>query len=129
MWNLEAALFQVEFVCNSMVNRYTSRAPFEIFYTCSLHHICDMAIIPLVAGERSKTTDNVAAKVFQIHVEVRAQLETANAKYKAGVDKHRHNKVFQEGDLVIFHLWRSRFPSIHAIGEAEAWFISCSTED
>ena len=96
--------FQVEFVCNSMVNQSTSMTPFEIFYTCSLHHICDLAIIPLVAGESSKTTNNIAAKVLQIHAEVRAHLETANAKYKAGVDKYRHNKVFREGDLVIVHL-------------------------
>lgn len=56
-------------------------------------------------------------------------LETANAKYKAGVDKYRHNKVFREGDLVIVHLCQSRFPSIHAIGEAEVWSVSCCTED
>lgn len=60
--------FQVEFVCNSMVNQSTSRTPFEIFYTCSLCHICDMAIIPLVAGERRKIADNMAEKVLQIHV-------------------------------------------------------------
>lgn len=77
-----------------MVNRSTSRTPFEIFYTCSLHHICNLAIIPLVTRERSKTADNVAVKVLQIHAEVRAHLETTNAKYKAGVDKHRHKKVF-----------------------------------
>lgn len=42
----------------------------------------------------SKITDNVVEKALLIHAEVRAHLEVANTKYKAGVDKYQRKKVF-----------------------------------
>lgn len=34
----------------------------------------------------------------------------SNAKYKEARDKHRHEKVFEVGDLVMVHLRKGRFP-------------------
>ncbi|KAK3010261.1 hypothetical protein RJ639_011959 [Escallonia herrerae] len=42
--------------------------------------------------------------------EVRQNLEESNAKYKVDRDKHRREKVFAEGDLVMVHLRKERFP-------------------
>lgn len=68
-------------------------------------------------GSRSKRADNVAEMTLQIHAKVRAHLEAINTKYKVEASKQRRKKVFQEGDLVMTHLRRSHFPSIHAILE------------
>lgn len=45
---------------------------------------------------------------------MRAHLKAINPKYKTNADEHECKKVFQEGDLVMVHLWCSRFPSIRA---------------
>lgn len=91
-----------------MVNRSTGKTPFEIVYTCFLCCVYDLAIIPIIVGG-NKTTYNMAKKASQIHVEVRAHLEAANAKYKADANQHRRKKMFQESDLVMEHLWHSHF--------------------
>ena len=39
-------------------------------------------------AEGSKAVDNMVEKALQIHAEVRAYLETTNAKYKVDVDKY-----------------------------------------
>ena len=43
--------------------------------------------------------------------EVTANLKDANAKYKSDADQHRRLKWFFEGDLVMVHLQKSRFPA------------------
>lgn len=63
--------------------------------------------------------DNVAEKALQIHDEVWAHLEVANAKYKAEKDKHRHMHMFQEGDLMMVCLWRRLFRGI--LAKLEKW--------
>lgn len=68
-------------------------------------------------GSRSKRADNVAEMALQIHAKVRAHLEAINTKYEVEASKQRRKKVFQEGDLVMMHLRRSHFPSIHEILE------------
>lgn len=83
-----------------MVNRSTGKTPFEIVYTCFLCCVYDLAIIPIIVGG-NKTTYNMAKKASQIHVEVRAHLEAANAKYKAYANQHRRKKMFQVSDLVM----------------------------
>ena len=93
--NWEVTLPQVEFTCNNKLNQSTSKAPFEILYTCP--HAMSVTSIPLAerAGE-SKTTNNVAESALRIHAKVWIHLETAYAKYKAEVDKHHHKKLFVE---------------------------------
>ena len=94
------------------MNQSTGKTPFKIIYTCSWQQVYDLAIIPAVI-RGSKAVDNMAEKALKILAKVWSHLKAANAKYRAEVDKHRHNKVFQEGDLVMMHLWRNCFPGIH----------------
>ncbi|GKD67736.1 reverse transcriptase, partial [Tanacetum coccineum] len=54
--------------------------------------------------------ENFAAKIEAIQVDVRLKLEASNAKYKEDIDKHRMTKIFAEGDLVMVHLRKKRFP-------------------
>ncbi|KAL5713670.1 hypothetical protein ACHQM5_015724 [Ranunculus cassubicifolius] len=49
-------------------------------------------------------------KASQLHHEVKAKIAASNAKYKDDADKHRRLKTFQEGDLVMIHLRKERFP-------------------
>jgi hypothetical protein len=39
------------------------------------------------------------------------EFRQANDKYKAAADKKRRVKTFQEGDLVMEHLRKNRFPT------------------
>lgn len=41
---------------------------------------------------------------------MKKNLEEANARYKLAADKHKREKIFQEGDLVMVHLLKNRFP-------------------
>lgn len=93
-WNWKVALPQVKFLYNSKVNQFIGKIPFEIVYSYFLCHVCDLAVMPLVTGGKSKAADNEVEKALQIHVEVQAQLELASTKYKADADKHRRKKVF-----------------------------------
>lgn len=72
-------------------------------------------------ASRSKGANNVAEMALQIHAKVRAHLEAINTKYKVEASKHRQKKVFQEDDLVMMHLRRSHFPSIHALLEKQMY--------
>ncbi|KAH7550022.1 hypothetical protein JRO89_XS13G0121100 [Xanthoceras sorbifolium] len=53
----------------------------------------------------NKAEENLAKKVQQVHSEVRANLEVANAQYKEAIDQHRRKKEFKEGDLVMAYLY------------------------
>ncbi|GMP47620.1 hypothetical protein CsSME_00015605 [Camellia sinensis var. sinensis] len=45
-----------------------------------------------------------------IHVQVRAQIEKSNAKYKLVVDVHKWKVLFEVGDLVWVVLSKERYP-------------------
>ena len=53
----------------------------------------------------------MADKVQQVHSEAHANLEAANANYKAATDQHRR-KEFMEGDMVMAYLHKNWFPGI-----------------
>ncbi|GJT19250.1 serine/threonine-protein kinase TIO-like protein [Tanacetum coccineum] len=80
-WDL--CLAPAEFAYNNMVNRST-----------------DYNIV----------AENFAAKIEANQVDVRLKLEASNAKYKEDIDKRRRTKIFAEGDLVMVHLRKKRFP-------------------
>ena len=52
----------------------------------------------------------MVAKASKIHNKVRTKLAESNAKYKEDTDKHRHFKEFKEGEFVMTHLRKKRFP-------------------
>ncbi|GJT45496.1 hypothetical protein Tco_0954211 [Tanacetum coccineum] len=58
----------------------------------------------------SIATENFAEKIEAIQADVRLKLEASNAKYKEDRDKHHRTKIYTEGDLVLVHLQKERFP-------------------
>ncbi|KAK3006607.1 hypothetical protein RJ639_016502 [Escallonia herrerae] len=97
------------------------KAPFVIqdgylFYN---HRLCipqtslrERLILPKLPGH-SITAEHLAETIETIQAEVRQNLEESNAKYKVDRDKHRREKVFAEGDLVMVHLRKERFPGTY----------------
>ena len=104
-WDL--ALSQAEFAFNSMVNMSTKRAPFAIVYTKPPNHTTDLLKLP---SHSSKSVEALADKITTTLEDVKLKLTEANAKYKIHADEHRREKVFHEGELVMIHLNKSRFP-------------------
>ena len=91
------------------MNSSTGKTPFEIVYSKVPNHVLDLVVLAKVQGFSLKA-DNMLAKAFQNHNEVRTKLIESNAKYKEDANKHRHFKEFKEGELVMIHLWKERFP-------------------
>ena len=106
MW--DAALAQVEFAFNSMVNRSTCHSPFAIVYTKAPNSTVDLINLPKSAN---KSAEQLTEHVQQLHQEVRQKLEDSNARYKAAANKHMREKIFKEGALVMVHLSNQRFPT------------------
>ena len=104
-WDL--MLPQVEFAFNSMVNRSFEKAHFTIVYTKTPSHTTNLLQLPT---SRSKAATSLVERITKTIEDVRAKLLESNAHYKAAADVHRRLKVFNEGDLVMVHLRRQRFP-------------------
>jgi hypothetical protein len=66
--------------------------------------------LPKLSG-LNVAAEYMADRVQQIHEEVRLNLEQANDKYKDAADSKRRAKIFREGDLVMAHLRKNRFPA------------------
>jgi hypothetical protein len=60
--------------------------------------------------ESHEKANEMMDKVSQLHHEIKTKIEASNAKYKEDADKHRRLKTFAEGDLVMIHLRKERFP-------------------
>ncbi|CAL2266041.1 unnamed protein product [Prunus armeniaca] len=103
------ALPQVEFAYNSAVHSATGKSPFSIVYTAILNHVVDLVKLPR-GQQTSVAAKNLAEEVVAVRDEVKQKLEQTNAKYKAAADRHRHVKVFQEGDYVMIFMRKERFP-------------------
>lgn len=104
-WDL--ALPQAEFAFNSMMNQSTRCAPLAIVYTKPLNHTTDLLKLP---SPTNKSVEVFVDRITSALSNAQLKLIEANAKYKARVDEHCREKVFQEGELVIVHLKKSRFP-------------------
>lgn len=62
-------------------------------------------------GEQvSDEAEAFAEHIHEVQESVKAKLQNSNAQYKTTVDAHRRVKVFTEGDLVMVHLQKERFP-------------------
>ena len=105
-WDL--ALAQAEFAFNHMINRSTGKAPFAMLYTKLPNHTSDLIHIPLVPNSAA---DNMANRIVDTLQQVKTNLEAANARYKTLADLKKRPKVFNEGDLVMVHLRKVRFPA------------------
>jgi hypothetical protein len=106
-WDIN--LPQVEFAFNCMSNRSTGKSPFEVVYTKPPNHALDLVPLPKLP-RLNVAAEHMADRVQQIHEEVHLNLEQANDKYKGAAEKRRA-KIFHEGDLVMAHLRKNRFPA------------------
>lgn len=105
----DAALPQIEFAFNNVPNCLTRKTPFEVVYTSPLKHTLDLIRLPSTTDVDGNAEES-AERIQRIHNEVKKNLEDANSRYKVAADKHRHEKLFEEGDLVMVHLRKHRFP-------------------
>lgn len=80
-------------------------------YTLNLPLTVDLAKLPSSA-DLSNEVEEMAEKIIRLHQEVQANIEQPNASHKKAADKHRRLQTFQEGDLVMIHLRKSRFPMV-----------------
>ena len=92
-WDL--TLPQAEFAFNSMLNRSTGKAPFELVYTKVPNQTTDLLKLPTSVN---KAADNLAEKLASTLGDVRLKLAEANARYKANADLHRRKKLFERGN-------------------------------
>ena len=72
-------------------------------------HTLDLVSLPELSRV-SQVAENMVDRIQAMQEEVRQKLEVANAKYKEAVDKKRHEKIFNVGDLVLVYLRNERFP-------------------
>lgn len=107
-WDVD--LPQVEFAFNNMCNRSTSKTLFKIVYTKPPKHALDLVPLPKLLG-LSVAARNMAKRIQNVQTKVGQSLEQANSKYKVAANKHGRVKIFQEGDLVMVHLCKNRFPT------------------
>lgn len=105
----DAALPRIEFALNSVPNRSTKKTPFEIVYTRAPKHTMDLIRLP-PSTDVNYNAEEFAERIQHIHNEVKKNLKEANSRYKFATDKHRREKIFNEGDLVMVHLRKNRFP-------------------
>ena len=96
----DTALPQIEFSFNTMVNRSTSKEPFDTVYTKMPNQTIEY---------KSNSAATLAEQISTLHSEVHQKLEASNSKYKATSDCHYRFQTFQEGDLVMVFLHRERF--------------------
>ncbi|VFQ89704.1 unnamed protein product [Cuscuta campestris] len=106
-WDL--ALSQAEFAYNRSINRTTGLSPFQIVLGQNPSGVLDLAPIPRV-GRSHPRAEEMTENLRSIHDQVRRKIEESNNKYKARVDKHRRQVLFDVGDFVWAVLTKDRFP-------------------
>ncbi|KAG8380474.1 hypothetical protein BUALT_Bualt06G0019100 [Buddleja alternifolia] len=107
-WDL--VLAPAEFAFNNMVNRTTGKTPFQVVYQRPLQHTLDLIPLPKLPGY-CVAAEHMAARIGEVQAEVTRNIEASNAKYKQAIDKKRRSRAFMEGDLVMVHLRKERFPA------------------
>lgn len=65
----------------------------------------DLVKLPFFKG---KIAEEFAAQVVQTRLKATQHLQAANEPYKIATDAHCYQKTFNEGDLVMVHLWKEK---------------------
>lgn len=91
------------------MNRSFVKSPFEIVYCQVPTHTLDLVPLPKLPG-MNVVAHHLVDNFVDVHSNVKKKLEEANTKYKADANKHRRLKGFHEGDQVMDHLRKERFP-------------------
>lgn len=91
-----------------MVNCSIGKSPFTIVYSKPFDQPTNL--VKLSSGP-IELVKSIAERVTSTLAKVKQKLCESNAHYQAIVDKHRRLQVFQEGELVMVHLRKSKFPT------------------
>ncbi|KAL5779238.1 hypothetical protein ACOSQ2_009975 [Xanthoceras sorbifolium] len=105
----DSVLPQAEFAYNNSVNRSIKKTPFEAAYGLKPQTVFDLVSLP----QDTKVSDEgeaFAEHIRAIHEEVQAAIKASNESYAAAANQHRKVQEFKEGDMVLVHLKRERFP-------------------
>nr|GLL37165.1 homeobox protein cut-like [Ipomoea trifida] len=111
------ALAQAEFAYNSSVHSAIGRSPFSVVYRKQPMHAVDLLRLPQNENESlkldfgSSKAKNFVKQVTEIQEEVKARLNSNNAKNKAQADKRRRRQVFAVGDEVMVFIRKERVPA------------------
>lgn len=81
----DAALPQVEFAYNSMMNRSIGKSPFSTVYTKSPNQCIDLIN---VLKPKCKKVEKFEDLARQTHVDVKKHQPQSNENYKRNADKH-----------------------------------------
>ena len=106
-WDLVSP--QVEFSYNSLVNRSTSKSPFQVDYGRNSMGVLDL--VQLLLGDRIGNDGEVFVEhIQQLQQQARKKLQDSNEQKKIIKYSHRPHQVFNEGYLVMGYLRKERFP-------------------
>nr|GLL31143.1 uncharacterized protein LOC109163967 [Ipomoea trifida] len=111
------ALAQAEFAYNSSVHSAIGRSPFSVVYRKQPMHAVDLLRLPQNENESlkldfgSSKAKNFVKQVTEIQEEVKARLNSNNAKNKAQADKRCCRQVFAVGDEVMVFIRKERVPA------------------
>ena len=94
---------------NKMMNRTTSKCPFEIVYTKAPRLTFDLTSLPKEV-EIQEEAEQLAERIQKLHTEVIDHITKTTDSYKEEKNKKRREVHFQVGDLVMAHLKKKRFP-------------------
>ncbi|GKD66154.1 RNA-directed DNA polymerase [Tanacetum coccineum] len=109
-WDL--ILLQAEFAYNRLVNRTTSKSPFEVVYGQNPISPLDLVPVPEV-GQFSEEGAAQSEQIKELHRSVQEQIIRHNKQYKEHADKRRKQVLYREGDLVWIHLRKEHFLKGH----------------
>ena len=103
----DQSLAQAEFAFNCMPNRSTGLAPFIVAYGHLPKNVMDISSIPT----ENRKVEDILENSKTIHKQVVEALTRSNDLYKTRADKSRRAISFTEGELVMVHLKKERFPA------------------
>lgn len=102
-----------------MVNRSIGKSPFTIMYSKPPDEPTDMLKL---SSSPTRPSESFVEYVTSTLANVKQKLCEFNAHYQATVDEHRGSQVFQEEELVMVHLRKSKFPTSEYHKLQPKWF-------
>jgi hypothetical protein len=100
---------QVEFAYHDSPNRRNGKSPFQILYGMQPRGVSDLR--DLEHSEiKSAGEEDFSTEIQRLHIQIRVKLQSSNQEYKRKGDQHRREIQFEEGDRVMAHLTKERFP-------------------
>ena len=70
----------------------------------------DLVSLPDFEGKKNADANDFVESMHELQEQVKKKLQTDNDNYKQRADQHRRRKVFREGEMVMAHSRKERFP-------------------